>query len=312
MSELSASIPADRSMIKSLIRKLNSDIPDDQRTASGEIYILTERNTENFVAFGNAGAFPLLARLLTSPDPLTQEHAMAALLNLTIYEAGKSDSRGSLISAGAVPGIVHVLKKGSMEAREKAASTIFLLSDTDENKVTIGSAGAIPPLVLLLTEGTQRRKQIANSALINLCEDHGNKGRAVRAGLVPKLTELLTEPDGLLKDGVLFNLVLLSSHPEGRLAIGEAEAEPLLVEIMGTGSPYNKKIAASVLVEVYPQDQKYLLEAQQHGAMGKHREIDFFKHGMFTEKEKLDQVLEKLSGLGYPIDELLSPNPISR
>ncbi|GKC15983.1 hypothetical protein Tco_1012765, partial [Tanacetum coccineum] len=70
---------------------------------------------------------------------------------------------------GAVPGIVQVLKRGSMEARENAAATLFSLSVVDENKVTIGSLGAIPHLVLLLSEGTQRGKKDVATTLFNLC-----------------------------------------------------------------------------------------------------------------------------------------------
>ncbi|XP_071719744.1 U-box domain-containing protein 13 [Rutidosis leptorrhynchoides] len=287
----SACTPAERSMIESLLRKLNSVSPDDQRTAAGEIRLLAKRNADNRVAVAEAGAIPLLTHLLTAPDSRTQEHAVTALLNLSICE----DNKGSIVSSGAVPGIVQVLRKGSMEARENAAATLFSLSVIDENKVTIGSLGAIPPLVLLLSEGTQRGKKDAATALFNLCIYQGNKGRAVRAGVIPTLMELLTEPQSGMKDEALAILAILSSHPEGKVAIGKAEAVPVLVEFIGSGSPRNKENAAAVLVHLCSGDQKYLVEARDLGVM--EVLVDLLHHGTDRGKRKAGQLLEKLTKL---------------
>ncbi|KAE8691084.1 hypothetical protein F3Y22_tig00110893pilonHSYRG01109 [Hibiscus syriacus] len=132
-----------------------------------------------------------------------------------------------IISSGAVPGIVQVLKKGSMEARENAAATLFSLSVVDEIKVTIGASGAIPPLVTLLSEGTQRGKKDAATAVFNLCIYQGNKGKAVRDGVVPTLMRVLKEPEGGMVDEALAILAMLASHPEGKSSIGAAEAVPV-------------------------------------------------------------------------------------
>nr|XP_043620866.1 U-box domain-containing protein 13-like [Erigeron canadensis] len=287
----SACTPAERSIIESLIRKLNSVSPDDQRTAAGEIRLLAKRNADNRVAVAEAGAIPLLTHLLTAPDSRTQEHAVTALLNLSICE----NNKGSIVSSGAVPGIVQVLRTGSMEARENAAATLFSLSVIDENKVAIGSSGAIPPLVLLLSEGTQRGKKDAATALFNLCIYQGNKGRAVRAGIVPTLMGLLTEPESVMKDEALAILAIISSHPEGRLAIGQAEAVPVLVGFIGNGSPRNKENAAAILVHLCSADQKYLVEAQEVGVTGVL--VDLLHHGTDRGKRKAGQLLEKMSRL---------------
>ncbi|KAL4587863.1 hypothetical protein LXL04_000737 [Taraxacum kok-saghyz] len=266
ISEHSASTPADGSMIESLVVKLNSVNPYDQRTASAEIRLLTKHSDENCVAFAKARAIPRLSHLLTSPDSWTQEHVVSALLNLSRDD----DNKGIIMSSGAVPGIVHMLKKGSNVAREKAAAAICDLSlIVDENKVTIGSAGAIPPLVLLLSEGTSAGKRNAANALGSLCINIDNKGRAVRAGVVPILMELLTEPQGALKEEALTLLYRLSWHLEGKLAIGEAEAVPHLVGVIGSESWSCDENAVTVLEKLSSMDEKYLVEAQKHGVMGK-------------------------------------------
>ncbi|MCL7046485.1 hypothetical protein MKW94_013798 [Papaver nudicaule] len=257
--------PEECAMIDSLIRKLASSILEDQRSAAGELRLLAKRNADN-------------------------QHAVTTLLNLSICE----ENKGSIVTSGALPGIVHVLKRGSMEARENAAATLFSLSVVDDNKVTIGGSGAIPALVILLSEGSQRGKKDAATALFNLCIYQGNKGRAVRAGLVPTLMKLLTEPEAAMVDEVLAILAILSSHSEGKAAIGAAEAVPVLVDVIGNGSPRNKENAAAVLVHLSSGDQqKYLAQMQELGIM--EPLLDLVQNGTDRGKRKAGQLLERMN-----------------
>jgi hypothetical protein len=288
-SAASACTPAERLKIETLLTKLSSSSPEDQRSAVGEIRLLAKRNADNRVAIAEAGTIPLLVRHLSTPDSRTQEHAVTALLNLSICE----DNKGIIISSNAVPGIVNVLKKGSMEARENAAATLFSLSVIDENKITIGSSGAIPPLVNLLNEGTQRGRKDAATALFNLCIYQGNKGKAVRAGLVPTLMRLLTEQNGAMVDEALAILAILASHPEGKTAIGGAEAVPVLVEVIGSGSTRNRENAAAVMVHLCGGDQQYLIEAHKLGVMS--ALVDLAQNGTDRGKRKAAQLIDRLN-----------------
>ncbi|XP_016187295.1 U-box domain-containing protein 13 [Arachis ipaensis] len=286
---VSAYAPAERSKIETLLQRLTCGSPEERRTAAGEIRLLAKRNADNRVAIAEAGAIPLLVGLLSVPDSRTQENAVTALLNLSIYE----NNKGSIVSSGAIPGIVHVLKKGSMEARENAAATLFSLSVIDENKVTIGASGAIPPLVTLLSEGTQRGKKDAATALFNLCIYQGNKGKAIRAGAIPTLMKLVTEPNGSMVDEALAILAILSSHPDGKAAIGAAEAVPFLVQFIANGSPRNKENAAAVLVHLSSGDQQYLAQARELGVMDPL--LDLAQNGTDRGKRKAAQLLERMS-----------------
>ncbi|KAF8054220.1 hypothetical protein N665_1334s0009 [Sinapis alba] len=291
---------AEQLKIEELLCKLTSQRPEDQRSAAGEIRLLAKQNNHNRVAIAASGAIPLLVNLLmTSDDPRTQEHAVTSILNLSIFQENK---RRIVSTFGAVPGIVYVLKKGSMEARENAAATLFSLSVIDENKGTIGAAGAIPPLVNLLSEGSQRGKKDAGTALFNLCICQGNKGKAVRAGLVPVLMRLLTEPEGRMVDESLAILAILSSHPEGKVVVGAADAVPIMVDFIRSGSPRNKENAAAVLVQL-SWDPQHLFEAEKLGIMG--CLIEMAESGTDRGKRKAAQLLhlfsrfnEQHSGLG--------------
>lgn len=288
----SSSTPADEhNKIEELLHKLTSQHLEDQRSAAGEIRRLAKQNNRNRVAIAASGAIPLLVNLLlVSDDPRTQEHAVTSILNLSICQ----ENKGRIVhSSGAVQGIVHVLQKGSMEARENAAATLFSLSVIDENKVTIGAAGAIPPLVTLLSEGSQRGKKDAATALFNLCIFQGNKGKAVRAGLVPVLMRLLTEPESGMVDEALAILSILSSHPDGRMVVGAADAVPVLVDFIRSGSPRNKENAAAILVHLCSGNQQHLIEAQKLGIMS--LLIEMAENGTDRGKRKAAQLLNRFS-----------------
>ncbi|KAG8390591.1 hypothetical protein BUALT_Bualt01G0099500 [Buddleja alternifolia] len=278
----------DRAAISVLLQKLLNGNPEQQRAAAGELRLLAKRNADNRVCIAEAGAIPLLVELLSSPDLRTQEHAVTALLNLSINEANK----GIIVNAGAIPDIVDVLKNGSTEARENAAATLFSLSVVDENKVAIGAAGAIPPLIDLLCQGSPRGKKDAATAIFNLSIYQGNKVRAVRAGIVPPLMKLLKDHGGGMVDEALAILAILASHQEGRTAIGQAEPIPVLVEVIRTGSPRNRENAAAILWSLCTGSSQYLKISRELGAEEALKELS--ENGTDRAKRKAGSVLELL------------------
>lgn len=222
---------------------------------AGELRLLAKSNRQNRMLIAEAGAIPLLVNLLYVPDAGTQEHAVTALLNLSISDDNK---KCIMASSETVRGILHVLKNGSMEARENAAATFFSLSTVKENKVAIGASGAIEELVTLFCEGSQRGKVDAGKALFHLCLYKGNQGRAIKAGIVPKLIEMLTEPGGGMGDEALAIMGVVVSHPDGKEAIGSANAVPTLVELIRNGSAWNKENATAVLVRLCNGNPQHL------------------------------------------------------
>ncbi|KAJ1403119.1 Zinc finger, RING/FYVE/PHD-type [Sesbania bispinosa] len=281
----------DRTAIKALLDKLSSNDTEQQRAAAGELRLLAKRNADNRVCIAEAGAIPLLVELLSSTDPRTQEHAVTALLNLSINESNK----GTIVNAGAIPDIVDVLKNGSMEARENAAATLFSLSVLDENKVAIGAAGAIPALIKLLCEGTPRGKKDAATAIFNLSIYQGNKARAVKAGIVVPLIQFLKDAGGGMVDEALAIMAILASHHEGRIAIGQAEPIPTLVDVIRTGSPRNRENAAAVLWSLCTGDLLQLKLAKEDGAEQALQELS--ENGTDRAKRKAGSILELLQRL---------------
>ncbi|XP_045792939.1 U-box domain-containing protein 13-like isoform X2 [Trifolium pratense] len=280
--------------LDTLIRNLTSSYIEDQRSAAGEFRILAKHTDRNRNLIGEAGAIPLLVDLLYTPDVGTQEHAVTALLNLSIYDENKE----RIMASDAVPGILHVLKNGSMQARENAAATFFSLSKADENKLAIGASGAIKALVALFCEGSPRGKLDAATALFKLCLIHGNKGRAIKAGIVPKLVEMLTEPGGEMRDGALAIMALIVSHPDAIEAFRSTNAIPILVEFINNGSLKNKENATSVLMYLCRGDPYYLSIVASLGVINPLLELT--ENGSERGMRKAAQLLELL-GIGRPL-----------
>ncbi|GJR35162.1 U-box domain-containing protein 14 [Tanacetum coccineum] len=276
----------DQTAIHTLLEKLTNGNSDDQRAAVGELRLLAKRNTDNRICIAESGAIPLLVELLSSRDSRTQEHAVTALLNLSIHEANK----GIIVSVGAIPEIVEVLKNGSMEARENAAATLFSLSAVDENKVAIGAAGAITPLIELLQNGTPRGKKDAATAIFNLCIYQGNKVRAVRAGVVTPLMNLVKDASGGMMDESLAILAIIAGHREGKVAIAQADPIPVLVEVVRTGSPRNRENGVAILWWVCAGDIECLQIMKEVGGEEVLRELS--ENGTDRAKRKARSVLE--------------------
>jgi hypothetical protein len=255
-------LSAIENQVRKLIEDLRSDSIDVQRSAAAEIRLLAKHNMENRIVIANCGAVNLLVGLLHSPDAKTQEHAVTALLNLSINDNNKI----AIANADAVDPLIHVLETGNAEAKENAAATLFSLSVIEENKMRIGRSGAIKPLVDLLGNGTPRGKKDAATALFNLSILHENKARIVQADAVQHLVELMDPAAGMVDKAVAV-LANLATIPEGRTAIGQARGIPALVEVVELGSARGKENAAAALLQLCTNSNRFCSIVLQEGAV---------------------------------------------
>ncbi|KAL6658754.1 hypothetical protein ACP70R_002794 [Stipagrostis hirtigluma subsp. patula] len=255
-------LSAIENQVRKLVEDLKSDSIDVQRSAASELRLLAKHNMENRIVIANCGAVNLLVGLLHSPDAKTQEHAVTALLNLSINDNNKI----AIASADAVDPLIHVLETGNPEAKENSAATLFSLSVIEENKVRIGRSGAIKPLVDLLGNGTPRGKKDAATALFNLSILHENKARIVQADAVKHLVELMDPAAGMVDKAVAV-LANLATIPEGRTAIGQARGIPALVEVVELGSARGKENAAAALLQLCTNSNRFCSIVLQEGAV---------------------------------------------
>ncbi|KAJ8485100.1 hypothetical protein OPV22_017585 [Ensete ventricosum] len=250
------------SQVRKLIEDLKSDSADMQRTATEELRLLAKHSMENRIVIANCGAISLLVGLLHSTDPKTQEHAVTALLNLSLNDNNKI----AIGNADSIDPLIHVLETGNPEAKENSAATLYSLSVIEENKVRIGRSRAIGPLVELLANGTPRGKKDAATALFNLSIFHENKLRIVQAGAVRHLVELMDPAAGMVDKAVAV-LSNLATIPEGRTAIGQAGGIPVLVEVVELGSARGKENAAAALLHLCTNSGRFCSLVLQEGAV---------------------------------------------
>ncbi|VFQ94352.1 unnamed protein product [Cuscuta campestris] len=251
------------SRLQPLVDYLSSDLPEEQLKAVEEIRFLSKESAENRVSIAECGGIPPLVQLLTRPDSRIREHAVTALLNLSIDESNKR----AISEERPIPAIIEILKTGTAGARENSAAALFSLSTLDENKEEIGFRDGIRPLIDLLEEGGVRGKKDAIAALFNVCIHRENKAAAVEAGIVDPLVRFLGEEElGGIVDEILSILLLLASHPAGRQEMGSLKFVETIVGIIGKGrSPKNKECAAAVLLELGMHNSNLMLAALQFG-----------------------------------------------
>lgn len=288
-------VAGDSELIGELVRRLSGGSVVAQRAAAEEIRSLARRSTDNRILIAEAGAVPVLVGLLATGDAATQEHAVTALLNLSICDSNKA----LIILSGAVGPIVQVLRTGSMEARENAAFALFSLSLDDENKVVIGSSpGVFEALVALLRDGSARGRRDAATALFNLCIYSGNKPRAVRAGVLAPVLWLFENPSADMVDEAVALLSVVVSHHEGKAAAARANVIPLLVEVLRAGQPQVKENAAAVLLTLCKKDAEGLGSLEGLGAVKLLAELAH--SGTDRARRKAAGLLEQLKKLRRP------------
>lgn len=230
--------------VKMCVDGLQSPSVAVKRSAAAKLRLLAKNRADNRALIGESGAVPALIPLLRCTDPWTQEHAVTALLNLSLHEENKT----LITNAGAIKSLVYVLKTGTETSKQNAACALLNLSLIDDNKISIGACGAIPPLVSLLLNGSNRGKKDALTTLYKLCSMKQNKERAVSAGAVKLLVELVAEQGTGLAEKAMVILSSLAAIPEGRTAIVEEGGIPALVEAIEDGSVKGKEFAVLTLL----------------------------------------------------------------
>lgn len=232
--------------VKICIDGLQSPSVAVKRSAAAKIRLLAKNRSDNRALIAESGAIPALIPLLRCSDPWTQEHAVTALLNLSLHQ----DNKMLIAGAGAVKSLIYVLKTGTETSKQNAATALMSLAMVEENKLSIGACGAIPPLVSLLINGSSRGKKDALTTLYKLCSVNLNKERAVSAGVVKPLIMLVAEQGAGMAEKAIVVLSSLTAIQEGLEAIVEEGGIAALVEAVEDCSDKGKEFAVMTLLQL--------------------------------------------------------------
>ncbi|KAL6660284.1 hypothetical protein ACP70R_002406 [Stipagrostis hirtigluma subsp. patula] len=151
----------------------------------------------------------LRSLLLYLDGPSPQEAAVGALRNLV-----GAVSPDSLVSLGVLPRLVHVLRVGSIGARQAAAAAVCRISSSDDMmKRVVGEHGCVPLLVRMLEAKSSGAREVAAQAVASLVSYAPNAREAKKdEKSVPSLVQLLDpSPTNTAKKYAIACLLSLSS-----------------------------------------------------------------------------------------------------
>lgn len=203
-------------LVQLLIGDLESESAESRRVAAMELRLLAK---EEDAGSGDSGArssttssirlrmaaagaiLPLVDAISdpsgAAPDPELHEHAVTAVLNLSLSPANTAAVLGSGAAAPLCRAVAD--RVATPAARANAACALMRLARSGGPAASraIGRAGAVPALAGLLGDGTatlQEHKDAA-AAMYTLCagENADNAARAVEAGAVETLVRMVAE-----------------------------------------------------------------------------------------------------------------------
>jgi vacuolar protein 8 len=158
-----------------------------------------------------------------------------------------------IVTAGAVPPLVELLKMQTNGIRELATAAILTLSSAATNKPIIAVSGAAPLLVQILKSGSVQGKVDAVTTLHNISSSTENPIELLDASAVSPLINLLKDCKKYsnFAEKATSLLEILSNSEEGRIAISLTEGGILtLVETVEDGSLVSTEHAVGALLSL--------------------------------------------------------------
>ncbi|KAJ1457057.1 armadillo-type protein [Pelagophyceae sp. CCMP2097] len=202
--------------VREPLELLRSKEPQSVRRALCDLAEMTKTKALG-VSLVDAGGVDDLAELCRSVEPGHSALAAHVISQMTSEETYKA------ISQVALPGLVHVLKTGSMDGKHFAAAALSTIARDGARQIAAGRAGAVQPLVDVLRDGDAGARQNSAAALMNLACDADNAANMVACGAMPLLIQLcLSPPNPKALEFATLALANIRLHPHFRLQVEEA------------------------------------------------------------------------------------------
>ncbi|CAL0304674.1 unnamed protein product [Lupinus luteus] len=221
-----------------MINLLNCGILSASKEYAAECLQNLTASNENLrrAIISEGGLISLLAYL---DGPLPQESAVGALRNLV-----GSVSEDTLVSLAVLPRLVHVLKSGSLGAKQAAASAICRICSSNMIKKMIGEAGCIPLLIKMLESKSNSAREVAAQAIASLMILSPNRREVKKDDKsVPNLVQLLdSSPHNTAKKYAISCLGLLCSSKKCKKLMISYGAIGYLKKLTDMNIPGAKKL----------------------------------------------------------------------
>ncbi|KAG9132002.1 hypothetical protein Leryth_017218 [Lithospermum erythrorhizon] len=212
-----------------------------------ELRVLAKTDSDCRACIVEAGALPLLVRVLGSenPNPSLEVNVVTTILNLSILEANKTRI---MEIDGVLNGVIEVLRSGSTwEAKGNAAATLFSLGGVHAYRKILGrKTPVVKGLVDLAREGPTSCKKDAMVAIMNLAGDRDAAGKLIECGVVDMVAELIRR---MPEEATMILEVVVKRG--GLMAIAASYILiPNLATILREGSDRARESVAATLVNI--------------------------------------------------------------
>ncbi|KAH8503984.1 hypothetical protein H0E87_011574 [Populus deltoides] len=172
--------------------------------------------------------------------------AIGILVNLELDLPSKANLR----QPAKISLIVDVLNEGSIETKINCTKLIeMLIEGKDSGSENVSSLSLLAGLLRLVKDKRHPNGVLAGLGLLNtICSDESLRSSVVSIGAVPPLVELLPSLNNECLELALYILEVLSTVPEGRLALKDcANTIPNVVKLMMSKSESCTQLALSIL-----------------------------------------------------------------
>ncbi|CAK9207271.1 unnamed protein product [Sphagnum troendelagicum] len=291
-----------------ILCKLRHKKAVEQEKGATELRYLTREVVNYQITLCTPAVLTALVQLLQqSKHAGVLSNATAAIMNLSLPNQNKV----KIVSAGAIPHIVEVLKSNAQEAHVHAAGVLFSLVINDEIRETDRFLHAIPPLIDLLKSEPLEAQHDAAMALYHLSSSQINRTKLIQAGGVAILLGVVEGDSSILARIALLTLSKLAAVTEGHNAICEANGVKELVNIFALRSlppplgPVDddaavkglndwasvREHAAAVLLQLSHQNSQFKMQALDAGIIRPLQKL--VEHGTKRAKRKAVALLQK-------------------
>jgi HEAT repeat protein len=292
-----------------ILCKLRHKKAVEQEKGATELRNLTREVVDYQITLCTPAVLTALVQLLQqSKHAGVLSNATAAIMNLSLPNQNKV----KIVSAGAIPHIVEVLKSNAQDAHIHAAGVLFSLVLNDEIRETDRFLHAIPPLIDLLKSEPLEAQHDAAMALYHLSSSQINRTKLIQAGGVAILLSVVEGDSSILARIALLTLSRLAAVTEGHNAICEANGVKELVNILALRSlppplgPVDddaavkglndwasvREHAAAVLLQLSHQNSQFKIQALDAGIIRPLQKL--VEHGTKRAKRKAVALLQKI------------------
>ncbi|KAB2076227.1 hypothetical protein ES319_A06G027300v1 [Gossypium barbadense] len=193
------------------------------------------------------GGIGLISSLL---GPFTTHAVGCEVIGVLVYLNLDLNSMSDLLQPAKISLMVDILNEGSIETKINCTRLIgMLIEGTDFASQNVASLSLLVGLLRLVKDKKHPNGVVAGLNLLKtICSHEPVRNSFVNVGAVPQLVELIPGMNNECLELVLHILELLSSTPEGRLALKDCPSTiPNVVKLLMKASENCTQLALSIL-----------------------------------------------------------------